>query len=227
MVFIFAGVILRLFGEQYQAEGEGLLRCLTLAVLPHGVNALYLSVARVRRQVGRVVIVQGALAGLSISLSLVLLGPLGILGVGVAWLVAQSTVALVVLIAGLGPMWRARAAGVPSTYVAGDLAGLVPRAPAGTFVPTIDAERTVADIAGLAPVFSTLESNRIEWSLLREYRPGIGDDVDILVHPDDMRSVRSLLQRLGYVELVSHGRAATGSSPRAIAPPDSSSSSTS
>ncbi len=201
-VFVFAGVILRLFGEQYQAEGEGLLRCLTLAVLPHGVNAIYLSVARVRRQVGRVVLVQGALAVLSISLSLLLLGPLGILGVGVAWLVAQSTVALVVLIAGLRPMWRART----STYVVGDLAGLVPRAPADARARAIDGDRAVVDIAGLAPVFDTLETNRIEWSLLREYRSGTADDVDILVHPDDMRSVRSLLQRLGYVELVSKGR---------------------
>lgn len=205
-VFVFAGVILRFFGEEYQAEGEGLLRLLTLAVLPHGVNAIYLSVARVRRQVGRVVLVQGALAILSISLSLVLLTPLGILGVGVAWLVAQSAVALAVLIAGLGPMWRARTSGLPATYVIGDLAGLVPRAPADTAGRAIDAERTVTDLASLAPVFETLDTNRIEWSLLREHRPAIADDVDMLVHPDDMRSLRSLLQRLGYVELVSRGR---------------------
>jgi O-antigen/teichoic acid export membrane protein len=206
VVFVFAGVILRLFGVQYQTESEGLLRLLTLAVLPHGINAIYLSVARVRRQVGRVMVVQGALAGLSISLSLLLLGPLGILGVGVGWLVAQSLVALVLLIVGLGPIWRAQAAGTPSTYVPGDLAGLVPRAPTVAPERVNASVRTVVDLIELAPLFESLETNHIEWSLLREHRPGARDDVDMLVHRDDLRSVRSILRGFGYVELVSRGR---------------------
>src|SRR4029077_14069353 len=127
-VFAFAGFILRLFGEEYQGQSEGLLRVLTLAVLPHGVNAIFLSVARVRRQVGRIVMIQAALAGLSLSLSWLLLGAFGILGVGVAWLLAQSVVAIILLVTGLMPMWRSHpVAGAPPGQARTPLAALVPR----------------------------------------------------------------------------------------------------
>ena len=207
VVFVFAGVILRLFGEGYEGQSENLLRLLTLAVVPHGINAIFLSVARVRRQVGRVVIVQGTLAGLSIALSLVLLGPFGILGVGIAWLTAQTLVAIVLLVTELIPMWRSQAhAGTLRTYLPGRLADFVPRAA----LPVVDgastADLAVAEPPELAALFDVLERQHIEWSLLRGHRPGTVDDVDLLVHPDDLPSLHALLRGKGYIELVSHGR---------------------
>jgi O-antigen/teichoic acid export membrane protein/thymidylate kinase len=207
-VFVFAGFILRLFGEQYQDESEGLLRVLTLAVLPHGVNAIFLSVARVRRQVGRIVVIQGALAGLSLSLSWVLLGPLGILGVGIAWLLAQSLVALVLLVTGLTPMWRSHTvAGLAPGYPRTSLADVVPRAAPDLSERSAASGRAVAaEMSALAPLFASLEGKRIEWSLLREAQPVPGDDVDLLVNPDDLPALRSLLRGRGFVEVVSRGR---------------------
>lgn len=206
-VFVFAGVILRLFGEQYQTESEGLLRLLALAVLPHGINAIFLSMARVRRQVGRVVVIQGALAGLSITLTLLLLGPLGILGVGVGWLTAQLLVALVLVVTEFIPMWRSHAAAsaLPG-YVPGRLADLVPRTASTAPERAVAPGQAAVDLPERTRLFGILDARRIEWTLVRDHRPGPRDDIDLLVHPDDLRSLRSLLREIGFVELVGHGR---------------------
>ncbi len=106
VVTIGAPLILRLFGPNYAAESTALLRLLALAALPYGVNALFLALARVRRQLGRVIGIQGAQCILILGLSYALLPAVGITGVGVAWLVGQSAVAAVLALARLGAVSR-------------------------------------------------------------------------------------------------------------------------
>jgi len=106
VVTIGAPLILRLFGPNYAAESTILLRLLALAAIPYGVNALFLALARVRRQLGRVIGIQGAQCILILGISYALLPAVGIAGVGVAWLVGQSAVAAVLVLARLGAVSR-------------------------------------------------------------------------------------------------------------------------
>lgn len=104
LIIVGAPIILGIFGRSYAAEGTMLLRLLALATLPNIVNVLYLSVARVQRRMIRVVAIQGALCMLILSLSFLLIGKYGILGVGVACLVSQSLVAIALLLTWLRPI---------------------------------------------------------------------------------------------------------------------------
>ncbi len=101
---IFAPLILHLFGRAYSDEGAMLLRLLALGVLPHGAIEVCLGVARVRRQLRLLVAIQAAQAGLLVALTVVFLPALGIAGVGVAFLVAQSAVALVAFMTEIRPL---------------------------------------------------------------------------------------------------------------------------
>ncbi len=65
LVAILAPLILQVFGGEYSDEGAMLLRLLALGVLPHGVNAVCLGVARARRQLRVIFAIQAAQAGCS------------------------------------------------------------------------------------------------------------------------------------------------------------------
>jgi O-antigen/teichoic acid export membrane protein len=107
LIAIFAPVILQVFGKGYSDEGAMLLRLLALGVFPHGVNAVCLGLARVRRQLRVLFAVQAAQALSFVALTAVFLPALGISGVGVAFLVGQSAVALVAFATQITPLLRA------------------------------------------------------------------------------------------------------------------------
>ena len=99
-----APLILELFGRAYSDESTAVLRLLVLGVLPHGVNALCLALARVRRQLRAVVAIQAAQAGLFVVLAVPLLPAVGIAGVGIAFLASQSVVALIASVTLIRPL---------------------------------------------------------------------------------------------------------------------------
>lgn len=99
-VVVFAPLILQLFGREYADEASTLLRLFAIGVFPHAINSVFLSLARIRRRVRWLFAVQGAEAGLLVLLSLLLLHPMGITGVGVAFLAAQSVLAGVLVLFG-------------------------------------------------------------------------------------------------------------------------------
>jgi O-antigen/teichoic acid export membrane protein len=92
-----APLVLALFGPQYAQSSVPLLRLLLLAVIPRLVSTIFIAVSRVQRRVGRIVAVQAATSILALSLSLLSMGRLGIVGVGVAYLISQTVVASAVL----------------------------------------------------------------------------------------------------------------------------------
>jgi O-antigen/teichoic acid export membrane protein len=92
-----APLVLAVFGPQYAQSSVSLLRLLLLAVLPRLVSTIFIAVSRVQRRVGRIVAVQAATSILVLSLSLLAMGHLGIVGVGVAYLISQTVVASAVL----------------------------------------------------------------------------------------------------------------------------------
>ncbi|MGW2395234.1 lipopolysaccharide biosynthesis protein [Kitasatospora sp. NPDC001664] len=89
--------MLSLFGPGYAEHGTTALRLLALAALPNLVLGLAVDVCRARRAMRPVVALQAALLGLVLLLALLLIPPLGITGVGLAWLIAESALALPLL----------------------------------------------------------------------------------------------------------------------------------
>lgn len=104
VIAIGAPYLLNLFGKDYSTEGTTVLRLLVLAAVPNMINVLYLGVARVHRQIQRVVVVQGVLCLLTLSLSNLLLPDFGIIGIGLASLISQSAVALILFFTQLQPI---------------------------------------------------------------------------------------------------------------------------
>jgi aminoglycoside phosphotransferase (APT) family kinase protein/O-antigen/teichoic acid export membrane protein len=97
--------VLRLFGPNYAAHSAATLSLLALGAIPGVVCALYVSVYRVQRRMSLVVMVLGSLCGLVLGLGVALLDVLGIAGVGLAWLIAESLVAAVLLLVEPRALW--------------------------------------------------------------------------------------------------------------------------
>jgi thiamine kinase-like enzyme len=105
ILFIGAPYLLQVFGSNYVAESTTLLRLLSLSALPSIVVTLYLSMARVQRRMRAMVVVQGTLCLLVVTLGFWLLNRYGIEGLGWAWLISQTLVALLLLLTQLRAAW--------------------------------------------------------------------------------------------------------------------------
>lgn len=97
-IMTIAPYLLLLFGQDYASEGALLLRLLCLSALPNVVTSLYTSMLRVQQRMRALVVLLSSLCGLVILLSYWLLDRYGIVGIGIAWLAAQTIVAFVVLL---------------------------------------------------------------------------------------------------------------------------------
>jgi O-antigen/teichoic acid export membrane protein len=97
VVIAAAPMILRLFGSYY-AGGGTLLRLVALSSLPYGFIAVSLAVARVEGRMGVVVATQAAMLVAVVGLGVPLLDKYGVLGMGIAWLVTVSLLALILAV---------------------------------------------------------------------------------------------------------------------------------
>jgi len=111
VVILVAPLILGIIGQEYAEGGATTLRLLALAAVPFAVNAVFISVSRVRRRTRDIIVVQAAICVLVLGLSFFLLPSLGIAGVGVAWLAGQGLVCLALLATGLRSVLRVAAPG--------------------------------------------------------------------------------------------------------------------
>jgi O-antigen/teichoic acid export membrane protein len=94
ILFVGAPYVLRIFGPAYANAGAGLLRLLAISLIPSSICVLGFGVARIRDHVAAIIANQVPLAVLVLGLSAALLPSLGLEGVGVAWLIAQTTIAV-------------------------------------------------------------------------------------------------------------------------------------
>ncbi|GAA1096996.1 hypothetical protein [Kitasatospora arboriphila] len=90
--------ILGLFGPDYAAHGTPVLRLMAIASLPTVLITVAIDVARVRRNLRRLIGLQVAHCVLVIGLTAVLLPVYGLTGVGLAWLLACCAVAVPLLL---------------------------------------------------------------------------------------------------------------------------------
>jgi O-antigen/teichoic acid export membrane protein len=109
VMLLAAPYLLQTLGSTYAAEGTTLLQLLVLSVIPSSLNAFYMGVARVQRQIKGMIAVQAVLALLVLVLSSVLLPFYGVNGVGVGWLSSQLTVAIALVLTQLRPVLRSLA----------------------------------------------------------------------------------------------------------------------
>jgi O-antigen/teichoic acid export membrane protein len=83
-------LILSLFGASYAEHGLGLLLILVAAAVPDAIVNVYISVLRVRKQLGYAAVFNLGIAVVTLVLAWVLLPPLGIAGAGWASLIALT-----------------------------------------------------------------------------------------------------------------------------------------
>ncbi len=96
-IFLFGGKVLLIFGKAYSDAGTRLLWMLALSALPLAVNYLFFSVRRVQQRMGGVILSTLWILIVTLGLSVLLLPRIGLVGVGLAWLIAQTSVAALIL----------------------------------------------------------------------------------------------------------------------------------
>lgn len=163
-VAAFAPTLLGLLGSGYSSGGGTLLRLLALSAVPYVVVSVHVTVARVERRMRTVISTYATLCGLALALALPLLGAIGIEGIGIAWLTAQTAVA-----AGL-TLRRARPRGAATVTAALSRALVIARR-------ALAGARRPATERALRPVLRALERRHgggTRWELRREL-PSLGE----------------------------------------------------
>jgi len=94
LVFIVAPWVLSLYGQDYAVQGSALLRLLSLSAIPQIIIAMELSIARVKRRPKSLFVIQASESIVTFIFMGSLLLHFGITGLGWAWLLGQSIVAL-------------------------------------------------------------------------------------------------------------------------------------
>ncbi len=94
-LFFGAGIIVRVFGGSDAPQTVVLFRLLALTLLPFCIETIALSLDRIAGKPVRATLSQLAMGVLTLGGSWLLFGPLGLKGVGVACLVADTVIALV------------------------------------------------------------------------------------------------------------------------------------
>jgi O-antigen/teichoic acid export membrane protein len=96
MLVMIAGgrIILGFFGASYAAAGYSLLILLAISAVPDAVSNIATSVWRVTHQLGYAAAINLGIMVITLASSWFLMPSLGIMGVGVAWLIAQTWGAL-------------------------------------------------------------------------------------------------------------------------------------
>jgi O-antigen/teichoic acid export membrane protein len=108
VLFAGAPLFLHIFGSEYSNHGTGLMRLLALSAIPGLVPLTFVSVARVQRRLHAMVIVTAATTVPVLVLAPIFLHLWGVAGAGLAWLLVQTVVAVVLLAGELRPHLTAR-----------------------------------------------------------------------------------------------------------------------
>jgi len=97
-VFVFGEKVLLIFGRAYSEEGTRLLWVMALSTMPLTVNFLYFSVRRVQQRMAGVVAGTVWVLVVTLGLTIILLPRVGLVGSGIAWFAAQTSLAAIILV---------------------------------------------------------------------------------------------------------------------------------
>ncbi len=97
LIVVFADKLLLLFGSSYSENATTLLRILSISSLPLAINIIYLAIKRVEKKLRIIIGLTAFIAVATLGLTYFLLPHMGINGAGIAWLISQGIVALVIV----------------------------------------------------------------------------------------------------------------------------------
>lgn len=97
LILAFADKILLLFGIAYSENATTLVRILAICSLPLAVNIVYLAIKRVEKKLKVIVSLTALVTVVTLGLAYLLLPHTGINGAGIAWLVSQAIIALMIV----------------------------------------------------------------------------------------------------------------------------------
>jgi O-antigen/teichoic acid export membrane protein len=101
LILAFADKLLLPFGTAYAENAAILVRILAVASLPLAINIVYLAIKRVEKKLKIIVSLTAFIAIATLGLTYLLLPHMGINGAGLAWLISQSVIALVIMASSL------------------------------------------------------------------------------------------------------------------------------
>lgn len=90
--------LLLIFGQAYSQYGTVLLWLMAIAALPVSVNFMYIGMKRIEKRLRGVLLLTAFIAIVTLVLSRIFLPQMGLPGAGVAWLIAQGIVAVVIIV---------------------------------------------------------------------------------------------------------------------------------
>jgi O-antigen/teichoic acid export membrane protein len=96
VVFVAGGWVLGWFGEGYSENALPLLRVLTVSGIPMAINTIYVTQKRMERKMWPVILIYAFVACFTVGVGYALMDRTDLLGIGIAWLVSNSLVAVVV-----------------------------------------------------------------------------------------------------------------------------------
>jgi O-antigen/teichoic acid export membrane protein len=96
LLLALADKFLWLFKPEYAQNAATLMRLLAVSSIPVSINSIYYGIKRVERKLAPVIILVTLSAALTIGLSYALMARFGINGIGIAWLVSQCCVTVVI-----------------------------------------------------------------------------------------------------------------------------------
>ena len=102
LVFVFGRTVLGFFGEAYADNGYRLLCLLALSGIPLTFNVLYITWKRLLRETRPILLIYAFVAVATIGMGYALMEERGLEGIGIAWLISNGLVAVLVVGAGLG-----------------------------------------------------------------------------------------------------------------------------
>ena len=97
LLLIIARPLLLLWGKVYSENGTLLLRLIALSAIPWGINYLYISIHRVKKNLSSIIKIAAASACFSLGVSYLLMLKMSIVGVGVGYLMGQSITSLLTI----------------------------------------------------------------------------------------------------------------------------------
>jgi len=98
ILLVLSDKLLLFFDRSYSESGAILLRILALSAIPVTINFICLSVMRVKKNTKGVILASASIACLALGSGYILMTKVGLPGVGVGWITAQTVVAIVVVL---------------------------------------------------------------------------------------------------------------------------------
>ena len=92
VILIIGDRILSIFGEDYYRNATPLLWLLALSCIPYTFNRMYITLKKIEYEINTVIAINAAIAIIGLGSAYLLMNRIGLIGIGVGWLLGQGIV---------------------------------------------------------------------------------------------------------------------------------------